>query len=342
MNIPKVFFETYHRCEDINIISNPIKQHPESSIPQSNYLDEWVKEDIYLLKWRMSQVMMVKNINIEVNIFGKTAKDVRSYMHVIQKTLVTYIHFLFNVYPSMDVPKPLKLYVYLTDKKKTFPADANATLTPYNVNTGFTIFDPTVAYNTIVVYREEEVFKVLIHELTHYFQIDSVTIPNTIVNAIRQIFMISNDPHLHEAITDFWACYINILYNSLYGNNGNKVQSFIRYNQIVKRNINKEKKFILSQARKVAAFTKSCNPTPSHEATHVISYYIIKAAMFSDFLNYLYDYLDIHTKPYFISNIVEDSKKLLGALCHDKKNPKVTNHTLRMSSIDVVAKMKTI
>jgi hypothetical protein len=65
-----------------------------------------------------------------------------------------------------------KIYFFETSKKKKFPKKVKA-LDPDNINTALTYLEAEHLNGDIILYRKEEVIKVLIHELIHSNLIDS-------------------------------------------------------------------------------------------------------------------------------------------------------------------------
>jgi hypothetical protein len=61
--------------------------------------------------------------------------------------------------------QPINVDIYLTDNKKKLPSKGTS-ITADNVNSGYTNF------TNIVLYRKEEILKVLVHELAHAVNID--------------------------------------------------------------------------------------------------------------------------------------------------------------------------
>lgn len=338
-DIAQLFYNSFLDKTDVTSESQvyPISEH---CITDSVYLDEWVKEQIKALTLCAQSELEVDGLPIRFSTVGSTTKEVGKYHLILCKALISYVRFLTLLHPNINKPKPMRVFIYLTGLKKTLPKATRGTLMPINVNTGFTVFDPQTPYNTIVIYRKEEAFKVLIHELTHYYHIDRIPIPTSLKDEVKDLFKITNDPHLNEAITDFWACYVNILFDSIFKKDGS-LNDVNDYNNNIGVLLKKEIDFIKSQAQKVIGHVNMCQPVLSNESTHVISYYVIKAVMFHNFASYITDYKNLEAKPYFVNNIIKDTKNFMFALC-GKKYTRINKTTLRMSSVDVISKMKTI
>jgi hypothetical protein len=342
----QLFFSTFHQFYENfgehNIISKTdVVAFTSGSIEvmRGKYIDDRIAAYIRDHMDKMISVELFQSgIKIDLQVIGDDAQEVKYYRTKLLILLCSYIQFLYVKYPRLEVTKPMKLYVFLSPFKKELASEGS--LKPFNVNTGFTLFDPFKPYNTIVVYRKEELFKVLIHELTHYFRIDRALVPGHVQQELKTMFKISNDPHIHEAITDFWSCYVNILYFSLFNAKGDLV-SLERFKEAVARNLRGETGFIVNQARKVMYHEEKCSSSRIiSEDTHVVAYYILKAVMFAHFQEYIKDYDVLETKSHFSQNILKDVRAMFKSLCASSYSN--TNKSLRMSSIDVSAKMKTI
>ena len=67
---------------------------------------------------------------------------------------------------SHTCPTP-QVTVFLSGIKKEMPAHSNTPIGPCNCNSGWS------DGQNVVVYRREEIFKVIIHELLHHYQLDT-------------------------------------------------------------------------------------------------------------------------------------------------------------------------
>jgi hypothetical protein len=112
---------------------------------------------------------------------------------------------------SSQCVQNLTVYIYLTQEKKRLPNDPNAVLGRENANTAFTT--SCTSDTEIHLYREEEWFKVFIHETIHSYGLDFSTMNNSSANAqIRKIFGISYDVRLYESYTEYWAEIVHMCF----------------------------------------------------------------------------------------------------------------------------------
>ena len=111
--------------------------------------------------------------------------------------------------------KPLKIYIYNTNLKKRLPKNKNHKLGPFEINSGFTTHYNPNLNGDVVIFRKEELDKVLIHELLHSFKSDWNIHPYKNLN-------------ISESYIDFLAIniYINLFFSK------KKLHSYIKYNEM--------------------------------------------------------------------------------------------------------------
>jgi hypothetical protein len=94
--------------------------------------------------------------------------------------------YVANHYASRECSQKMNIYIYFTDFKKVLPTSERM-IHRENANTAFTTSCQTVT--EINLYREEEWFKVLIHETFHNLGLDFSEVDDkSSRNAILKIF----------------------------------------------------------------------------------------------------------------------------------------------------------
>jgi hypothetical protein len=191
----------------------------------------------------------------------------------------------------------LTVNIFLTGALKKLPRLPGETIGQDNVNTGFTYScrSPT---NEIYIYREEEWFKVLIHETFHSFHLDFSSMDENIANQIilpRLRKMVQPlDLRFYESYTETWAEIIHTLFFSVIGKS-----SFIK-------NMNMERLFSQYQCANILqynglSYTKLWKGVAKkeilnyREGSPVISYYVVKSCLtfhLGDFLDWCAIQLD--------------------------------------------------
>lgn len=181
---------------------------------------------------------------------------------------IIFFNYLFNC------KKKVNLEIYFTPFKKLF----NKEFTSNEVNTGAT--DGT----TIYLYREEEIIKVIIHELIHYHNLDVLQLNyDTAIKLKKKINIDANSVlNPNEAFTETAAIIIFTLFNSknTFNNQFNKTIFFERLDNELKWSIYQSCKIINSFncfKKLNDIFNKNLN-CKIIQYTSVLSYYIIKSS----------------------------------------------------------------
>lgn len=103
--------------------------------------------------------------------------------------------------------RTIDVYIYMTSLVKELPALQNQPLGYFQVNTGMTYANGS----EIVIFREEEWFKVLIHECFHCLSFDfSEQDPGLANHLLKQLFFVNVHILLSESYAEFWANILNL------------------------------------------------------------------------------------------------------------------------------------
>ena len=107
--------------------------------------------------------------------------------------------------------KQLDITIFLLDDKKQLPTTNNTTIGIDEVNSGCSIVNGI--NNKIYIWRLEEVYKVLIHELIHSLDLDPIQDDNQYDILFKSQFSYCFDSlNLFEAYVEFWATILNLLF----------------------------------------------------------------------------------------------------------------------------------
>jgi len=203
----------------------------------------------------------------------------------------------------------LDIYIYLTPFKKELPENKSEVIGPVNANTGYTY--RCEKKNEIVIYREEEWFKVLIHETMHTFGNDFDTEDgddNTTATMtyMKKLFSLPQgvDIRLSETYSEIWARIVNVAFQT-YFKNPPSLES--RNAKQFKKNfdfyLHLESIFSLYQCIKILDFmgvnyqhlvndsehSKNMMRSFYRENTHVFAYYVLTSILLNncdDFLSW--------------------------------------------------------
>jgi hypothetical protein len=203
----------------------------------------------------------------------------------------------------------LDIYIYLTPFKKRLPENKSEVIGPMNANTGYTY--RCEKKNEIVIYRQEEWFKVLLHETIHAFgnDFDKEEEEKEGYNStmdLRKIFSLPQDINIQmsETYSEIWARIMNVAFQT-YFKNPPSLES--RTAKQFKKNfefyLNLESIFSLYQCIKILDFmgvnyqvlidesenSKKMMRSFYRENTHVFAYYVLTSILLhnnGDFLSW--------------------------------------------------------
>lgn len=272
----------------------------------------------------------LKDIDLDYEFWDNSLNHIESNFFFYYACYV--LHFFSSIRRSRST---LKLVLINYVGRKLPPQDEM--FTSDHVNSGVTIYY-SKSYAEVYVYRREEMAKVLVHELIHFFHIDSKHIPAQEEFPIMERFCAVKPVNVNEAFTDALACVFNtIMYTIL-------TKAYERnFHKELVSNYMHELSFIKGQARRVLILSKyntQCTVS-NNEQSHAISYYVIKSLILNDvelFLKFL-------SKSGFI--LKDHNDFIIMVLCLiDNTNWKSygkrdfikikSSSTMRMSSLDFV------
>lgn len=276
-------------------ISNK-KDIPVSNLLSSSYFSNDIINNIYTKSKSYSLYnITINNVKIKIYVlYFNTRKSLKSIDMILM--LLT----MLLSYSNLKI-KSLNIYLYLTKTLKKLPNSNIELLGSKNCNSGLSY--SCVENGEVLVYREEEWFKVLIHELFHCLCLDFVNMRsenNDLSKKIKKLFNININCELSETYNEVWATILNSCINSFkLLDNKNDVDSFVLYSEI---SLKLEKIFSIYQCVKILDFMdlnykyffdkKSKNRLTKvlyKEKTNVFCYYILKSLLLyfsSDFVNW--------------------------------------------------------
>lgn len=227
--------------------------------------------------------------NVEFYCYGSSI-----HLEKLQRQMKMVIWWLSTIQKYTDIKcDEMELMVYLTPFKKNIPSDSSNVLSAVNCNTGFST--RCDMGHSIVIYREEEWFKVFIHESFHYFGLDfAFSQPPSLDKSLRELFCVSSPILLFESYTEFWAeMIVMLLYSSLHKKTLSKIVQ-----KEIKHSLEQSKKVLGLQGFSYSDVLSPCKKKSYKEDTNVFAYYVIKTI----FMYY-------HTE--FISWCVDNNPNLL-------------------------------
>tara|TARA_Y100000389_G_scaffold86932_1_gene83582 strand:+ start:16710 stop:17525 length:816 start_codon:yes stop_codon:yes gene_type:complete len=166
----------------------------------------------------------------------------------------------------------LSVKIYLTPNKKT--GKRGTQLGATNINSGYC--EITGERREIVIYREEEWFKVLLHELLHATSCGPPAVEEAaFTRFIRRQFNITG-VSLEEGYVEFWARIINMCYaEQRVGNVAESISSEVEYSKEMSRKL-------------LAWYPDYCNNGVwLVRNNNVFSYYVLASAFLRDWTSLL-------------------------------------------------------
>ena len=293
------------------------------------------KKDIF----EINTVINERNINLQFICFINKTKDNILYYSTCSLLVI----YLLSFFSNINCSKNMKIRVFLTPFKKIAPKDMTQVLDTAEVNTGYSTVGCN-EYSEITIYRDEEWFKVLIHELMHNFDLDFSSIDYTSIKEnISQLFTFKSNYEISETYAESWGRIINVLVFSYQLSNN--------YNDFSKSflvNINKEREFALQQA---SIILERMHITAIYkEKTNVFCYYILTSAILNNYLrffnwcnsnnNNLLDFTKeikmVKSFADLIIDSIQDPRFIKSLTCSDYLKAKELKDSLKMTIIDAI------
>ena len=303
--------------------------------------------------------MIFSNGELEnVEVYQKYAEYMYVWLYICMK------------YSSKKCANTLHIFIYQTPYYKNIPKTKTEIIGSEHINSAYTT--SCVPNGEIVIFRNEEWFKVFIHETMHIYGLDFASYPCTeLIDMVKQLFPIKSEFSITDAYCETWARIINCAFTSFLSLKPNEsVAKFLIYMDIL---MQMEKFFSLKQAvcvlhhmgltyRDLYSTDDILRNTMYREKSHVFPYYILTAMFMNDFQGFLswckYNNTQSsnkhtskhHNKSYFIQfnyseeniedfgnyikNIYKSNEFLSGiANCENHKREK-KDDTLRMSIVE--------
>lgn len=194
--------------------------------------------------------------------------------------ILLWFHVALHALAGVDracAQRSIDVFCYWSSFVKTLPSKRR-TLSPLDVNTAYTTSCPAQR-GSIVVFRQQEWFKVLMHETLHLLHLDFSSMSTAELDRrLHQRFPVLHQFHAYECYTETWACVLHactVAYLST-----RKEATFWRQ---CYRLLAVERCFAVFQLDKVLrhmgwsldALGDPRSP-PFREDTHVFAYYILK------------------------------------------------------------------
>jgi len=238
-----------------------------------------------------------QNNNNTIHYF--TNKEIKKNIPSKIKKIFQIIEILKNLFGRNKFQQ--KITIYDLNLKKYLPTE-NETIGPNHCNSGLTSVHLEMN-GDIILYRNEELLKVCIHELLHSNLIDSPLIFSNISKKFTHNFCFNYTILLNEAYTECFAVIIHIMYITILENKN--IQNInVLFNNEIKYSIYNVSKILdfykIKSITEIIKINNTCK-TYFKQETNVFSYYFLKLILFFK-INELNNLLIKYTKKYKINN----------------------------------------
>ena len=193
----------------------------------------------------------------------------------------------------------LNIFIYMTEFKKRFPTRKGEAFESEHANTGLSYH--CARNNDVVVYRQEEWFKVLIHELFHAFGLSFIEgdLPDGADAAMQRVlqrtYAIAHPVRIYETYCEIWARILNVMFDCFVDDHANPVYgtststAFQVFVECVMEGLDANARFAQRQCEKLLRYADISHETltqPSEvnralvdkkyrENTNVFAYYVL-------------------------------------------------------------------
>lgn len=151
-------------------------------------------------------VNVVDNVTISVIIYGKLTgiRQFKAKLKAYLEELIPMLHALTSMRR-----KHITIEFYPLGKRKVLPSRSGTPINAEHVNSGFCYIHSRDEDVNIVIYRREEFFKVMTHELVHLY--DLILDDPVITQMFRRWYAGLSDIDANEAQTELMAVVLNSL-----------------------------------------------------------------------------------------------------------------------------------
>lgn len=192
---------------DYSIAYRPVNTDEFSRLQSSFFMDQiFVDEIRKKLNFCYNSSITVKNKTFYITFYTNLNQKINfdKYMKKISLLICLCLSYVRD-----DEPMTYNITMYATDMKKGLYSGFKNIIESKHVNSGYYYYDPTTSQGNIVLFRKEEWFKVLVHELFHNLNLDFQSKKICYKSMFSDVFFVQSEMLLNEAFVEFWARTIN-------------------------------------------------------------------------------------------------------------------------------------
>lgn len=266
----------------------------------------------------------IKDVQVQCQIYYLPNKTSKKKLRLLFEILSFMVFYCRSLSTHSILHLNINLILSPINKRIT-----SGTFDAYHVNSGYTTLHESPRSASVIIYRREEVIKVLIHELLHSFAMDVKNYTRDVMLLKQMGFdfeiMTQRGIRLNEALTDAYACLLNVCLTSVVYKHDFKLFTKL---------LAKERDYICRIGRHVADMLGIPNTHTYVETTHVLSYYVIKALIFNHLQGFITDVVNNRF------HITLKSLRLVNAselsTLHTQTRKQTMPKSIRMSSVDIL------
>jgi len=284
-------FRTIETIENLMDIPRPLKSNFQSLPPE--VVERIYEESIVKVSYGFS----LHERNIKVTFIDEEFLQGKYDKYIYR--ILTWMNFVLP-YSKKNCSKELSIFIYLTGLKKRLPISSLQVLDQIHVNTAYT-FTCSVN-NEIIIFRQEEWFKVLIHETFHNLGLDFADMDNSACHqVILSIFPIQSQVNLCESYTECWAKILNIVFCTYFSLHLERKGILEEFLSTIEKTMYMEQCFSYFQMVKTLRFMgltyqdlfsndverKTLRESLYREKTNVFAYYIITTLLLANYQSFM-------------------------------------------------------
>ena len=272
--LTKQFYNEIKKIKSIKINIKK-KEFNKGSLSESHFVNDAARKALDKIKYSYVSEFNVLESNIELNLLGPNISN-KERIKTVDR-IYRLLYFIIS-HSKMNL-KTLKISLFFNNSEKKLNSKYEI-LSPKHVNTAVTYACAT--NGEIFLYRKEEWFKVLSHELMHSLCLDFSGINlKDLKTSFKKLFKINSDYEISESYAEFWATVINIMFLSF-----DITKSYKSFKENVAMMLDIEKIFSLYQVTKILKYMRIDgyeklidNSNLYEEKTNVFAYYIVKTIL---------------------------------------------------------------
>lgn len=306
------YFETIQKNKQPYILEENSPGKSGGNFEENSFISKTIKQTLRSFTNHYSYSIKYSGFTINLSIHCMNEN-----IELLLKNVLGVVSFMVSMNKNKN--KSFGLHLYLTDYKKTIE---KGKYTPENINSGSTNRED------IIVWRKEDILKVIIHEIIHLMGFDNVHDTAPIIEHYNQKYDLANKKlNVYEAYTEIWALLIHCYYLASVS-----LSQHITLYQLFSAYVLIEKSWCNELAGKLLTFFRSKEDVD--QETNTLSYYIIK----TELLNDLKGFLEVCSSP-TLTIVSKNNAQFLDHLKNCSKLVKKKTYQKKLSSTMIISSL---